>query len=259
MKILITGANRGIGATLAQVALAQGHEVVALGRTREALEARWENHDEVVCDTLEVTSADNWKAIVERHAPFDVLVNMAGVLYSGQTGKLSTDEIDTMIDVNVKGVMYGANAAAESMKQQGHGHIINVGSAASLFAVPGNTVYAATKFAARGFSIAAAGDLKPYGIAVTLVGPAAVKTDMLEKQRGDVDAALTFAGKRALSPEEVASAILGPVLKHRPVEYFIPRSDEWLGKFSTVFPKTFLKLAERARAKGEKNFNSKRY
>jgi len=111
----------------------------------------------------------------------------------------------------------------------------------------------------RGFSIAAAGGLKPHGIAVTLVGPAAVKPDMLEQQRGDANAALTFTGKRALTPEEVSEAILGPVLKHRPIEYFLPRSDEFLGKFSNVFPKTFLKLAARAKKKGEKNFESKKY
>lgn len=259
MKLLITGANRGIGAMLTQMAVEQGHHVVALGRSLDTLTQRWQNQPQVVCDQLDVTSADNWQQVVERHAPFDVLINMAGVLYSGQTGELKPEEVAAMLDTNVKGVIFGTNAAAAMMKQQKHGHIINVGSTASLFAPPGNTVYAASKFAARGFTIAAAGDLKPFGIAVSLVGPAAVKTDMLEQQRGDNNAALTFTGKRALTPEEVAAAILGPVLTKKPLEHFIPRSDGWLGKFSNVFPTVFLSMAARARAQGAKNFNSDKF
>lgn len=92
-----------------------------------------------------------------------------------------------------------------------------------------------------------------------LVGPCAVKTDMLEQQRGDADAALTFTGKRALTPEDVAAEILGPVLRKKPLECFIPRADGWLGKFSNVFPSIFLKLAERARADGAKNFSSNKF
>ncbi len=257
MKILITGANRGIGATLVEKAAQLGHEVVALGRNIEALTAQCQAHKNVTCDRLEVTDALQWQQVALRHAPFDVLINVAGVLYSGQTGELKPDEVSAMLDVNVKGTIYGTNAAAQVMKPRGFGHIINIGSTASLFPTPGTPIYATSKFAVRGFSIAAAGDLKPHGIAVTLFGPAAVKTDMLEKQRGDKNAALTFTGKRALTPEEVAEAILGPVLKKRPVEYFLPRSDGWLGKFSNVFPSAFLWLAARLRKKGEKNFNAK--
>lgn len=259
MKILITGANRGIGATLVQQALEQGHEVVALARNIEELEQKWQAQPNVHCAQLEVTDALQWQQVVERHAPFDVLINVAGVLYSGQTGELKPNEVSAMLDVNVKGTIYGTNAAAQIMKKQGKGHIINLGSTASLFPTPGTPIYATSKFAVRGFSIAAAGDLKPFGIAVSLFGPAAVKTAMLEKQRGDKNAALTFTGNRALSPEEVARAILGPVLKQRPLEYFLPRSDGWLGKFSNVFPGVFLWLAARLRKKGENNFNSKSF
>ena len=259
MKILITGGNRGIGATLVAKAHQQGHEVVALGRNLEALQQQWQGFNKVQCDQLDVTDAGSWQQIVQRHAPFDVLINVAGVLYSGQTGELNPAEVSAMLDTNVKGTIYGTNAAAVQMKRQGSGHIINVGSTASLFPTPGTPIYAASKFAVRGFTLAAAGDLKPHGIAVTLFGPCAVKTDMLEKQRGDKNAALTFTGKRALTVEEVAAAILGPVLQKRPLEYFLPRSDGWLGKFSNLFPGFFLALAAHARAQGMKNFGSEKF
>ena len=113
--------------------------------------------------------------------------------------------------------------------------------------------------AVLGFSIAAAGDLRPFGIAVTLVGPGPVKTAMLEQQRGDDDAALTFSGRRALTVEEVANAILGPVLKKRPLEYFMPFKDELVGKISNAFPGFFLSQIEKARERGKQNFSDDRF
>ncbi|UJF25273.1 SDR family oxidoreductase [Suttonella sp. R2A3] len=259
MKILITGANRGIGASLVTLASEQGHEIIALGRDLTALKQQYANNPKVSCDQLDVCDTAQWRKVIERHTPFDVLINVAGVLFSGVTGELKVEEVSAMLDVNVKGTIFGTNAAAASMKQQESGHIINIGSTAALFPTPGTPVYAASKFAVRGFSLAAAGDLKPYGISVSLMNPCAVKTDMLEQQRGDKNAALTFSGKRALTSEEVAQAILGPVLHHKPLEYFLPKSDGWLGKLSNVWPRLFLQLAKKARTQGEKNFHSDKF
>lgn len=258
--LLITGAANGIGAAVTAQAARQGHSVVAADIDAQALGARWAGHPNVRCAALDVTQASSWAALLaelERDAVApDVLVNVAGVLRSGQTGELAERDIDLTFDVNVKGVIHGANAVAAGMRQRRSGHIINVGSVASLYPTPGTTLYAASKFAVRGFSIAAAGDLAPFGVAVTLVGPGPVKTAMLELQRGDPDAALTFSGKRALTPQEVAAAILGPVLKKRPLEYYLPFKDEVLGKFSNVFPRFFLSQLARARARGVKHFSS---
>lgn len=188
-----------------------------------------------------------------------MLINVAGVLRSGQTGDLVPDDVDLMLDVNVKGMIFGANAVAPGMKQRGHGHIINMGSVASLYATPGTTLYAASKFAIRGFSIAAAGDLRPHGVAVTLFGPGPVKTAMLEQQRGDDDAALTFSGSRALSADEVAAAILGPVLAKRPIEYFLPFKDHVVGKISNAFPRFFLSQVDKARERGKRHFSDRHF
>lgn len=261
--ILITGAANGIGATLAGKAAAQGHHVVAADRDHAALVARWKDHANIRCEKLDVTKADEWTALVakleEDGVLLDVLMNVAGVLRSGQVGQMQPGDIDLTLDVNVKGVMYGTNAVAAVMRQRRRGHIINIGSTASLFPTPGTPLYAASKFAVRGFSIAAAGDLAPFGVAVTLFGPGPVKTAMLEMQRGDVDAALTFSGKRALTTEEVADAILGPVLKKRPLEYFLPFKDELLGKFCNVFPHYFLSQIDKARKRGQKHFSDKNF
>jgi 3-oxoacyl-[acyl-carrier protein] reductase len=209
---------------------------------------------------LDVTQASAWQALVDTlesdGIALDVLINAAGVLRSGQAGELRPQDIDLMFGVNVRGVIYGTNAVAAAMKRRRRGHIVNIGSTASLYPTPGTTVYAATKFAVRGFSIAAAGDLRPHGIAVTLFGPGPVKTRMLEQQRGDSDASLTFSGARALAPQEVADAMFGVVLRKRPVEYFMPFGDEVMGKLCNVFPRFFLSQIARARRNGQRNFTS---
>jgi 3-oxoacyl-[acyl-carrier protein] reductase len=263
MLLLITGAANGIGAAITLMAANQGHRVIAADRDGDALYARWHDQPAVQYEVLDVTQVDAWTALVTRLerdcGALDILINVAGVLRSGQTGELKTRDIDLTLDVNVRGTIYGTNAVAAVMKPRRRGHIINIGSVASLYATPGNTMYAASKFAVRGFSIAAAGDLRPHGIAVTLFGPGPVKTAMLERQRGDEDAALTFAGTRALSADEVAAAILGPVLRKRPLEYFLPFRDEVLGKISNVFPRFFLSQLDKARIRGKRNFSSPNY
>lgn len=261
MRLLVTGAANGIGACVVQQALQKGYSLIAADMNTEALTQRWGKQAAVRCETLDVRDAQQWQTLFERldndGEIVDVLVNVAGVLRSGRTGSLNSEDIQLTLDVNVQGVIFGANAAAAHMIAHGRkGQIINVGSLASLYATPGNTVYATSKFAVRGFSIAAAGDLRPHGIAVSLVGPGPVKTDMLEQQRGDDDAALTFAGQRALTPDEVAGAILGPVLSKRPLECFLPWHEGLTGKLSNAAPGFFLRMTQRALTRGRKNFDS---
>ena len=261
MLIMVTGAACGIGACIIEQAIQSGHSVIAADMNAEGLAKRWAHQNAVRCETLDVRDNDQWQALFQRLAAdevkVDVLINVAGVLRSGRTGELDSKDVDLTLDVNVKGVIFGTNAAAAHMLDSGHrGHIINIGSLASLCAVPGNAVYATSKFAVRSFSIAAAGDLRPHGIAVSLVGPGPVKTAMLEQQRGDDNSALTFASSRALTPEEVAQAVLGPVLKKQPLEYYLPWQDKLLGRLSNAVPTFFLRMTRSAMERGRKNFQS---
>lgn len=260
MNIVVTGAANGIGAAITEAAASGGHSVVAADLDMAALEMRWQGNKSITPVALDVTSAEAWTALAQQfeqqRRPIDVLINVAGVLRSGPAGELAAADVHLMIDVNVKGAIFGTNALAPAMIKRKSGHIINVGSIAALFPTPGTTVYAASKFAVRGFSLAAAGDLKPHGVAVTLFGPGPVRTAMLELQRGDANAALTFSRRRALTPDEVASAILGPVMKKRPLEYYLPWSDGLLGKLCNCFPRIFFSQLKRARKRGAENFGS---
>lgn len=263
MLMLVTGAANGIGAAIAEMAVAAGHRVVAADLAAEALATRWAGQAAVQCETLDVRQARQWDALVEKiereRGPLDVLVNVAGVLRSGQVGELKPADIDLTLAVNTRGMIYGANAVARVMKPRKQGHIINIGSLASIAAAPGVGIYCASKFAMRGFTIAAHGDLKPYGIAVSLVGPGPVKTQLLENERGNEDAALIFQGARALSAEEVAAAVLGPVLRKRPIEYYLPWRDKWLGRIANAVPTLMMGQVDRLRARGRKHFSSSSY
>lgn len=259
MRILVTGGASGIGAAIVEKALADGHELIVCDANTQALETQWGNKTQTYSFDVRDAAAwqTTWDAAENDCGPIDVLINVAGVLRTGATGEIEANDVALTMDVNVNGVIYGTNTAAKSMRKRRAGHIINIGSLASLYAVPGLTVYAASKYAVRGFSLAAAADLLPYNVAVTVVGPGAVKTAMLDQQRGDPNAALTFSSARALSAEEVADAVLGHVLKKRPLDCYLPASQGWQGKISNVFPKLMFGQIEKLRKKGAAQYHSK--
>jgi 3-oxoacyl-[acyl-carrier protein] reductase len=261
MRIFITGAASGIGAAVARQALADGHELIATDANEKALTAQW--GDKAQTYALDVRDAEAWEQVLadaeSKSGPIDVLINIAGVLRTGATGEIEPDDVKLTMDVNVNGVIFGTNAMAKRMRPRRAGHIINIGSLASLYAAPGITVYSASKYAVRGFSLAAAADLLNDNVAVTVVGPGPVKTAMLDQQRDDPNAALTFSGARALAPEEIAEAVLGHVLQKRPLDCYLPAVDGWKGKLSNLFPKMMFGQIDKLRKKGAANFHSKEY
>jgi 3-oxoacyl-[acyl-carrier protein] reductase len=109
--------------------------------------------------------------------------------------------------------------------------------------VPGLALYAASKFAVRGFSLAAALELRPRGVFVSIVCPDAVQTPMLDLQLEYPEAALSFSGPRPLTVQEVTRVIVEKVLPNRPLEVLIPRSRGALARAVSVWPGLALRLA----------------
>ena len=117
-------------------------------------------------------------AAVEAYGRVDVMINNAGLMPQALLERLQVDEWERMIDVNLKGVLYGIAAALPIMKQQKSGHFINVSSVAGHKVGPGFAVYAATKFAVRALSEGLRQEVKPYNIRTTVISPGAVATEL---------------------------------------------------------------------------------
>lgn len=236
---VVTGAASGIGLQLTRDLIAAGHSVVAADLNIAGLESRAEEHGFLPRDAgltngsggrtiwlrrLDVRSAPDWDAllaeVVDRLGVPDAVLNVAGYIRPGYSHTNPVELIDTTIDVNLKGVMHGTNAAARIMLPAGRGHIVNIASLAGIAAVPGIAAYSASKHGVRGFTLAVERELAPHGIAVTVVCPGLVDTPMLDAQVDHAEAAYTFSGTRALTTKEISSAIL-KALETKPLELIL--------------------------------------
>lgn len=259
MRMVLTGCASGIGRHLTGALARSGHRLVATDLDADALAAaaeseRWSDAS-VVRRQLDVRSEAQWEATLDAAGAelggLDVLFNIAGFLQAAYVTDFTQRDIDLHLDVNAKGTMLGTRAAARRMIEAGSGHIVNIGSLASLAPVPGLSLYSASKFAVRGFTLAAATELRPRGVAVTLIMPDAVATPMLEKQIEMEEAALTFSGSRPLTVEDVAQVILDHVLPHRPLEVTIPLGRGLLARAANTAPELARVLAPVLLKKGK--------
>lgn len=253
MKALITGAASGIGAGLTQRLTDRGDTVVAADLRPPSDAPRR------IAATLDVRDADAWTALLAAHPEVDVVCNVAGVLRPGWIADITPADVDLQLDVNVKGLIYGTQAAARVMANRTHtargrrGHIINIASMAAVFPTPGNSVYSTSKFAARGFSLAAAAELAERSIAVSVVCPAGVQTPMLDLQKDRTESALTFSSARALTVDEVVDAIVEVMdARKPPIERMVPRTSGVLAKYLSASPATYLPLVRSLTRAGRK-------
>ncbi|WP_336768396.1 SDR family oxidoreductase [Pantoea endophytica] len=182
--VVITGASSGLGAETARHLAAQGAKVVLGARRVDRLEklASELGLDARAILSTDVTDRVQVQSLVDRaielHGRIDVLINNAGLMPSSMLDKLKVDEWDRMIDVNIKGVLYGIAAALPKMKDQKSGQIINVSSVAGHKVGPGGAVYAGTKWAVRAISEGLRQEVKPWNIRTTIVSPGAVDTEL---------------------------------------------------------------------------------
>ena len=184
--IVITGASSGLGEAAARHLSAQGASL-ALGARRagriEALAAELTaGGGKALAVTTDVTHSDQVKRLVdtavERYGHVDVMINNAGLMPHSPLERLKLDDWNRMIDVNVKGVLYGIAAALPHMIQRKSGHIVNVASVAGHVVRPGSAVYSATKTAVRVISEGLRQEVKPHNIRTTVISPGAVASEL---------------------------------------------------------------------------------
>jgi len=184
--VVITGASSGLGAASARLLAAEGARVVLGARRNDRIRSLAEElirgGGKARAVTTDVTQRDQVKklvdAAIEAYGRIDVMINNAGLMPQSPLERLKIEEWDRMIDVNIKGVLYGIAAALPYMKEQKSGHFINVSSVAGHKVRAGGAVYAATKHAVLALSEGLRQEVKPYNIRTTVISPGAVATEL---------------------------------------------------------------------------------
>ncbi|WP_336076546.1 SDR family oxidoreductase [Paenibacillus sp. 203] len=214
--VVITGASSGIGEATALLLAERGAKVVLGARGAERLEAlatRISNGGgEAVYARTDVRRREDLCNLVnlacERYGKLDVLVSNAGVMPISPLDDLCVEDWEDMIDVNIKGVLYGIAAALPIFRKQGSGHFVNIASVAGHNTVPNQSVYSGTKFAVRAISEGLrqeAGDK----LRVTIISPGIVQTNFTEGMTNPAlrDQFAAIRDKLAMTPDAVARAI----------------------------------------------------
>ncbi|SCX66013.1 SDR family oxidoreductase [Variovorax sp. EL159] len=184
--VVITGASSGLGEATARHLVAQGARVVLGARRIDRLQAMVEemkaNGGQAIAVETDVSDKAQVQHLVDAaitaFGRIDVLINNAGLMPHSPLERLKVDDWDRMIDVNLKGVLYGIAAVLPHMQRQKSGHIINVSSVAGHKVSPNGAVYAATKHAVRALSEGLRQEVKPWNIRTTVISPGAVATEL---------------------------------------------------------------------------------
>jgi NADP-dependent 3-hydroxy acid dehydrogenase YdfG len=184
--VVITGASSGLGEATARLLGKQGARLVIGARRRDRLETLAAEliaaGAEVEVYTLDVSNSAQVQALadaaIKRFGRIDVMINNAGLMPLSRLDRLKIDDWDRMIDVNIKGVLYGIAAVLPVMAARQSGHIINVSSVAGHRVRPDTAVYSATKHAVRVITEGLRQEVKPYNIRTTIISPGAVDTEL---------------------------------------------------------------------------------
>jgi NADP-dependent 3-hydroxy acid dehydrogenase YdfG len=182
--VVITGASSGLGEATARHLAREGAKLVFGARRLDRIQALAADlglgNDAAV--QTDVTQCEQVRTLVDHavqlHGRIDVLINNAGLMPHSLLERGKVQDWDRMIDVNLKGVLYGIAAALPPMMAQKSGHIINVSSVAGHKVRPGSAVYAATKTAVRVISEGLRQEVKPYNIRTTVISPGAVASEL---------------------------------------------------------------------------------
>jgi len=226
--VAVTGASEGIGKAIALKLAGNGVKVVLGARNAKQLKNVVEEiknkGGEAISAKIDVRhKADLVRFVhvaIEQYGQLDVIVNNAGVAHISLIDELDTDGWDEMIDINIKGVLYGMAAVIPVFKQQQSGHIVNIISTAGIKIVPTQGIYAGTKNAVRtiaeGFRQESDGTIR-----ITGISPGYIKTDFAAKSvitEENKAAASKTVEQLAISPDAIANAVIYAISQPKDVE-----------------------------------------
>ncbi|WP_026828294.1 SDR family oxidoreductase [Exiguobacterium artemiae] len=213
--VIITGASSGIGEATAKLLAKQGAQLVLAARREDRLKSLQKEIEDLggkaVYQVTDVTDASQVDALAklaqDTFGSVDVLVNNAGLMPLSKLNKNKQDEWNTMVDVNIKGVLYGIGAVLPYMREQKRGHIINISSVAGHDVMPSSAVYSGTKFAVRAITEGLRKEESvENNIRATIISPGAVDTE-LKDHITDEEIKQGIGNLKAMDADAIARAI----------------------------------------------------
>ena len=267
-SVMITGASSGIGLELARYYAREGKPLVLIARNPERLTATAQElaqlnavyaDDSALISTISLDVADATavreqldQLMQSQRAP-ELLINAAGIVNVGRFLEMDTDYFDANLRIDFEGTVNVCRAVAAAMVEAGSGHIVNIASVASYLGIYGYTGYSAAKFAVMGFSEALRFEMKPLGVAVSVVCPPDTLTPGLAAERAarPVETEAIAGGIKALDPVLVARKIVrGIESKHFYI--IIGASSKFYFRLKGLLPEVFLAIVDGEVRKAQK-------
>ncbi|CXM21074.1 SDR family oxidoreductase [Staphylococcus aureus] len=203
---VVTGAGSGIGEAIATLLHEEGVKVILAGRNKDKLQnvANQLAQDSVKVVPTDVTKKEEVDELIkiaqQTFGGLDIVINSAGQMLSSKITDYQVDEWDSMIDVNIKGTLYTAQAALPTMLEQSSGHLINIASISGFEVTKSSTIYSATKAAVHTIAQGLEKELAKTGVKVTSISPGMVDTA--------ITAAYNPTDRKKLEPQDIAEAVL---------------------------------------------------
>ncbi len=203
---VVTGAGSGIGEAIATLLHEEGVKVILAGRNKDKLQnvANQLAQDNVKVVPTDVTKKEEVDELIkmaqQTFGRLDIVINSAGQMLSSKITDYQVDEWDSMIDVNIKGTLYTAQAALPTMLEQSSGHLINIASISGFEVTKVSTIYSATKAAVHTITQGLEKELAKTGVKVTSISPGMVDTA--------ITAAYNPSDRKKLDPQDIAEAVL---------------------------------------------------
>jgi short-subunit dehydrogenase len=238
---LLTGATGGLGRAIAAALAARGTKLILSGRKAEALgalaaELPGDGHRIVPSDLAEVGAAEKLAA---EAGEVDILVANAGLPGTGRLPDYDIDQLTGTLRVNLEAPILLARALEPGMLEKGSGHMVFVSSLSGKSATPLSSIYNATKFGLRGFSLGLRADLDPLGIGVSIVSPGTIREAGMYADSG----APPIPGLGTGSPKQVAAAVVKAIEKNKVEVTVAPPQQRLLAHFALTSPGIAVKIA----------------
>ena len=239
-RVLLTGASGGIGQAIARAFAARGASLILTGRRLDTLTALAEDVSGLALD-CDLASREDVDRLLAEVGRVDILVANAAHPASGVFTEFDQQQIDRMLEVNLRAPIALARELAPAMAERGHGHLVFVSSLAGKVASPASAVYSATKFGLRGFGLGAREDLRASGVGVSVVLPGFIReAGMFAEAQVELPRGI---GTR--TPDQVAEAVVRAVEHNRGEVEVAPLGLRLAASLATVAPELAAKVSRR--------------